>query len=108
MLSNMEQDTDVDTATNSTRTCTMQSAGESPTAQSSSARRNNNNSKSFFENDGLQHTPNRSSSKKNRYGSSNTPAMTAKDGLLPRLTEEEIRKMVHSKDTALARILEDH
>lgn len=116
MLTNiiMEQDTnDVDTATNnSTRTCTMQSAGESPTAQSSSARRNtnnNNNSKSFFENDGLQHTPNRSSSsKKNRYGNSTTPAMTAKDGLLPRLTEEEIRKMVHSKDTALARILEDH
>ena len=93
------------------RTSTMQSAGESPTAQSSSARRNssnNNNSKSsssFFD-DGLQHTPNRSSStKKNRYG---TPAMTAKDGLLPRLTEEEIRKMVHSKDTALARILEEH
>ena len=92
-------------------TTTMQSAGESPTAQSSSARRNNNtnnNSKSssFFE-DGLQHTPNRSSStKKNRYGS--TPAMMAKDGLLPRLTEEEIRKMVYSKDTALARILEEH
>ncbi len=93
-----------------TSTTTMQSAGESPTAQSSSARRNNNNnskSSSLFE-DGLQHTPNVSSSystKKNRYG---TPAMTAKDGLLPRLTEEEIRKMVHSKDAALARILEEH
>ena len=34
--------------------------------------------------------------------------MTAKDGLLPRLTEEEIRRMVHSKDTALAQILEEH
>ena len=34
--------------------------------------------------------------------------MTAKDGLMPRLTEEQIRKMVHSKDTALARILEEH
>jgi predicted transcriptional regulator len=34
--------------------------------------------------------------------------MSAKDGLLPRLTEEQIRKMVHWKDTALARILEEH
>jgi hypothetical protein len=34
--------------------------------------------------------------------------MSAKDGLLPRLTKEQIRKMVHWKDTALARILEEH
>eukprot|EP00581_Thalassiosira_minuscula_P015041 CAMPEP_0183733630 /NCGR_PEP_ID=MMETSP0737-20130205/41607_1 /TAXON_ID=385413 /ORGANISM="Thalassiosira miniscula, Strain CCMP1093" /LENGTH=659 /DNA_ID=CAMNT_0025966917 /DNA_START=138 /DNA_END=2117 /DNA_ORIENTATION=+ len=36
------------------------------------------------------------------------PARMAADGLSPRLTEEEIRKLVHSKDAALAQILEDH
>ena len=50
-------------------------------------------------------TMNRSSSFKGKNKKAN---MTAKDGLLPRLTEEEIRKMVHSKDTALANILEEH
>ncbi|KAL7545365.1 hypothetical protein ACHAWF_008715 [Thalassiosira exigua] len=36
------------------------------------------------------------------------PATTPQDGLLPRLTEEEIRRTVHTKDAALARVLEEH
>mmetsp|Transcript_12422 Transcript_12422/g.26990 ORF Transcript_12422/g.26990 Transcript_12422/m.26990 type:complete len:669 (+) Transcript_12422:293-2299(+) len=83
----------------------QQSAGESPTAHQQSRRKTR---------DGLQHTPNRSNSKNAKAiisakkKSSRKQGKFAKDGLLPRLTEEEIRKMVHSKDTALAKILEDH
>ena len=82
----------------------QQSAGESPTARGphKSSR------------DGLIHTPNRSNKKtatSTKVGGKDgrrSTAIMAKDGLLPRLTEEEIRKMVHSKDTALAKILEEH
>ena len=79
----------------------LQSAGESPTASRSTR-------------DGLVQTPNRSNKKTTpitKQGGKDgrrSTAMMAKDGLSPRLTEEEIRKMVHSKDTALAKILEEH
>ena len=79
----------------------IQSAGESPTSRSKTR-------------DGLQSTPNRTKKASKVAASNNSKStsgrgnMMAKDGLLPRLTEEEIRKMVHSKDTALAQILEDH
>ena len=54
--------------------------------------------------DGLQSTPTRNKAVK----SSRRGGKEAKDGLLPRMSEEEIRKMVHTKDAALAKILEDH
>ena len=73
-------------------TYTLQSAGESPTAARS---KDNNNSSGS--------APNRSNG-----GRAAGSRMKAKDGLSPRLTEEEIRKLVHSKDTALAQILEEH
>lgn len=75
----------------------LQSAGESPTASRSTR-------------DGLVSTPNRSNKKTTPGGKDGrrSTAIMAKDGLSPRLTEEEIRKMVHSKDTALAKILEEH
>ena len=70
----------------------QQSAGESPAGKS---RRRNQ--------DGLTLTPNRSP----KRPSSKDPKKP-KDGLLPRLSDAEIRKMVHSKDSALAKILENH
>ncbi|KAL7491873.1 hypothetical protein ACHAWT_001164, partial [Skeletonema menzelii] len=80
--------------TNSSSTSlNQQSAGESPAGKSQQRRKNN---------DGLALTPNRSPKR-----SSNKDKI-AKDGLLPRLTDAEIRKMVHSKDIALAKILEEH
>lgn len=81
-----------------------QAAGESPTANN-----NGNNGKSR---DAL--TPNRSNKKRSipqvrsSSKSKSKSMMAAKDGLLPRLNEEQIRKLVHSKDTALAKILEEH
>ena len=83
----------------------QQSAGESPTARGPHHKSSR---------DGLIHTPNRSNKKtatSTKVGGKDgrrSTAIMAKDGLLPRLTEEEIRKMVHSKDTALAKILEEH
>jgi chromosome segregation ATPase len=38
----------------------------------------------------------------------NSRSILPKDGLQPRLSDAEIRKLVHSKDTALAKILEEH
>ncbi|KAL7469359.1 hypothetical protein ACHAXS_009621 [Conticribra weissflogii] len=81
-----------------------QAAGESPTGNDG----NNNSGKSR---DAL--TPNRSNKKRaipqvRSSKSKSTSMMAAKDGLLPRLNEEQIRKLVHSKDTALAKILEEH
>jgi hypothetical protein len=75
----------------------QQSAGESPAGR---------NQKKRNAEDGLSLTPNRSPSKKK--GGGNNKEVVAKDGLLPRLTDAEIRKMVHSKDIALAKILEEH
>jgi hypothetical protein len=74
---------------------TAQSAGESPTSRLPAGVPSNNVGGS-----GQYHSGGR--------GGKAKQMMTAKDGLLPRLTEEQIRKMVHSKDTALARILEEH
>lgn len=74
----------------------LQSAGESPTGPGHKNR-----------GDGLVLSPD-SPRKTASKGKAGRPAQIAKDGLLPRLTEEEIRKMVHSKDRALARILEEH
>ena len=74
----------------------QQSAGESPTADRKHTRKN----------DGLALTPNRSPNRS--FSSSTKDSKVAKDGLLPRLTDAEIRKMVHSKDIALAKILEEH
>ena len=66
----------------------VQSAGESPTSRN---------------------PPNRG---KNRAPSPNVMShqrsILPKDGLQPRLSDAEIRKLVHSKDTALAKILEEH
>jgi hypothetical protein len=70
----------------------IQSAGESPTG--------NRNPKDQF-------TPNRSN-KRNSAATTNSRSMLPKDGLQPRLSDAEIRKLVHSKDTALAKILEEH
>lgn len=77
-----------------------QSAGESPTARTSTPTR----PPPVFSSTTM------SSPKNGKYGGKkgNKQMMTAKDGLLPRMTEEQIRKMVHSKDTALARIMEEH
>jgi len=77
-----------------------QSAGESPTARTSTPTR----PPPMFS------STTTSSPKNGKYGGKkgNKQMMTAKDGLLPRMTEEQIRKMVHSKDTALARIMEEH
>ena len=77
-----------------------QSAGESPTARTSTPTR----PPPMFS------SATTSSPKNGKYGGKrgNRQMMTAKDGLLPRMTEEQIRKMVHSKDTALARIMEEH
>jgi hypothetical protein len=76
---------------------TAQSAGESPTHP----RRNGEPSNKPGASNSHQHNI-------SGRGGRGKHMMTAKDGLLPRLTEEQIRKMVHSKDTALARILEEH
>lgn len=81
----------------------QQSAGESPAGRNQKKR----NVKNAAE-DGLSLTPNRSPSKKKGGGGSGGKEVVAKDGLLPRLTDAEIRKMVHSKDIALAKILEEH
>ncbi|KAL3784805.1 hypothetical protein HJC23_013845 [Cyclotella cryptica] len=70
----------------------FQSAGESPTS--------NRNPKDAF-------TPNRSN-KRSPSANMNPRSMLPKDGLQPRLSDAEIRKLVHSKDTALAKILEEH
>jgi len=78
----------------------QQSAGEDPTSA-----KGGKGKKSAR--DGLRPASNRSS-KKNRFSSKIRGAQKAKDGLLPRLNEEEIRTMVHSKDQALAKILEEH
>ena len=68
---------------------------------------NRRNAKKSAAEDGLSLTPNRSPTKK-KGGSGGGKEVVAKDGLLPRLTDAEIRKMVHSKDIALAKILEEH
>ena len=69
-----------------------QASGESPSGQPKKKKR-----------DALQSSPNPVNlSRRGRGGKE------AKDGLLPRMSEEEIRKMVHTKDAALAKILEDH
>lgn len=87
-----------------------QSAGESPAGKNQHKSRKSND-------DGLTLTPNRSSSSKNKTLNNNDKdapskkegtVVAVKDGLLPRLTDAEIRKMVHSKDIALAKILEEH
>ncbi|KAL7477903.1 hypothetical protein ACHAW6_003688 [Cyclotella cf. meneghiniana] len=70
----------------------IQSAGESPTS--------NRNVKDAF-------TPNLSN-KQSPSSSMNPRNILPKDGLQPRLSDAEIRKLVHSKDTALAKILEEH
>ena len=61
----------------------VQSAGESPTSRNPPRNKRN-------------HTP------------MNPRSILPKDGLQPRLSDAEIRKLVHSKDTALAKILEEH
>lgn len=74
----------------------QQSAGEDPESKTKLRKTGR---------DGLNETPNRNdgaSSKKKKRGH------FAKDGLLARPSEEEIRKMVHSKDKVLAQVLEDH
>lgn len=73
-----------------------QSAGEDPATASKSK------SGKKTTRDGLRQTSNRS------RRLSKSSSLKAKDGLLPRLTEDEIRTMVHSKDAALAKILEEH
>lgn len=78
----------------------QQSAGEDPTSAKGGKGKKSTR-------DGLRPASNRSS-KKNRFSSKIRGAQKAKDGLLPRLNEEEIRTMVHSKDQALAKILEEH
>ena len=80
-------------STNSSSASLNQPAGESPAGKNQQRRKNNN--------DGLALTPNRSPKRSSKD-------KVAKDGLLPRLTDAEIRSMVHSKDVALARILEEH
>lgn len=80
----------------------QQSAGESPAGRNQHKRNAKKNAE-----DGLSLTPNRSPTKK-KGGSGGGKEVVAKDGLLPRLTDAEIRKMVHSKDIALAKILEEH
>ena len=68
------------------RNSPVQSAGESPTSCNS---------------------PNRN----NKIASSTTinpRSIIPKDGLQPRLSDAEIHKLVHSKDAALAKILEEH
>jgi hypothetical protein len=66
----------------------VQSAGESPTSRSSNSQRGN------------KRIPSPSVM--------NSRSILPKDGLQPRLSDAEIRKLVHSKDTALAKILEEH
>lgn len=78
-------------------TSSQQAAGESPAGRSQQRRQNN---------DGLAMTANRSPKRTSKRSSNKDNV--AKDGLLPRLTDAEIRKMVHSKDIALAKILEEH
>lgn len=56
--------------------------------------------------DGLGQSPNRNKKLSSKFKSKNT--RKAKDGLAPRLSEDEIRSLVHSKDAALAKIMEDH
>mmetsp|Transcript_5571 Transcript_5571/g.12018 ORF Transcript_5571/g.12018 Transcript_5571/m.12018 type:complete len:416 (+) Transcript_5571:394-1641(+) len=81
-----------------------------PTARNGN--NNNNNKNNGKSRDAL--TPNRSNKKRSipqvrsSSKSKSKSMMAAKDGLLPRLNEEQIRKLVHSKDTALAKILEEH
>lgn len=91
---------DFDTASSTTGggEGSAQSAGESPTSRK----------KGSTAKDAL--TPNRSNAKRNVTPNSNSRggSMMAKDGLQPRLSDAEIRKLVHSKDTALAKILEEH
>jgi hypothetical protein len=84
---------DVMSTTSSSTSLNQQPAGESPGGKKQHKRKN----------DGLALTPNRSPTR-----SSTKDSNVAKDGLLPRLTDAEIRKMVHSKDIALAKILEEH
>lgn len=62
----------------------VQSAGESPTSRNPPRNKRST-------------TPNM-----------NPRSILPKDGLQPRLSDAEIRKLVHSKDTALAKILEEH
>jgi len=81
------------TTSSSSTSLSQQAAGESPAGKSQQRRKNN---------DGLAMTPNRSPKRPSNKDK------VAKDGLLPRLTDAEIRKMVHSKDIALAKILEEH
>jgi len=84
---------DIISTNSSSASLNQQAAGESPAGKSQQRRKNK---------DGLALTPNRSPKR------SSTKDKVAKDGLLPRLTDAEIRKMVHSKDIALAKILEEH
>lgn len=88
----------------------QQSAGESSTARGAGGDRKTRS-------DGLKSGKNRSAETQKAISAKITAktgrrggkqSMVAKDGLLPRLTEEEIRAMVHSKDAALAKILEEH
>ena len=65
----------------------IQSAGESPTSRN---------------------PPNRSNNRRAPSPNMNPRSILPKDGLQPRLSDAEIRKLVHSKDTALAKILEEH
>lgn len=84
---------DMMNTTSSSTSLSEQAAGESPAGRNQQRRKNN---------DGLAMTPNRSPKRPSNKDK------VAKDGLLPRLTDAEIRKMVHSKDIALAKILEEH
>ena len=72
----------------------QQSAGEDPSTPGRKAK------------DGLKSTKrgNKQIGTKHRKGSN----LVAKDGLKPRLSDAEIRQMVHSKDKTLAKIMEEH
>ena len=65
----------------------VQSAGESPTSRN---------------------PPNRWNKRSPSPNMMSQRSILPKDGLQPRLSDAEIRKLVHSKDTALAKILEEH
>jgi len=85
---------DVMSTTSSSTSLNHQSAGESPGGKKKHKRKD----------DGLAVTPNRSPNR----SSATKDSKVAKDGLLPRLTDAEIRKMGHAKDIAIAKILEEH
>mmetsp|Transcript_33799 Transcript_33799/g.81705 ORF Transcript_33799/g.81705 Transcript_33799/m.81705 type:complete len:679 (+) Transcript_33799:218-2254(+) len=86
---------------------TSQSAGEDHTESHSIVKNRKGQQRDGLSNQ-RSNDKNKSQSQSSRSRSGNKATLKAKDGLSPRFTEEEIRKMVHSKDSSLAKILEDH